>query len=366
MAGPSNIKAYEDALEDLRVSFSSVRQVVKSALSTPSSELDFKDGISLLSLKNEAMLSYLHSLSLMSCHRILGHSLLDRSPPLESFASSERSARGADAGDLVDHAIESRAVLEKSKAMETRMKYQIDKLVRLSEDTAAAERDVTQDPLAFRPNIENLVTGNTGEDDDQSQSDNDAAANDGIYRPPKVAPMPYNEASGSKGKKARAAPIAKALSSLSHLDPSMPHSESVSGLGGGSATKSSAVRARLEDMTRFEEENMTRLLLNKKESKRRRRDEEDIALGGMGGGRSRGGGLDDEFDDILKSVSRSRSSKLGDGYEDLRSRGKKVDALSRSRMRKQPDDEFGGGGRDRKRTKFAKDVMKVKRRASRK
>lgn len=159
----------------------------------------------------------------------------------------------------------------------------------------------------------------------------------------------------------RAAPAAKALSSLAHLDPSMPHSESVSGLGGGNLTKSSAVRARLDDMTRFEEDNMTRLLLNKKETSRRNRDEGDIALGGMGGAYARGGGLEEEFDDILRGVGRSKTSKIGDGYEELRQRGKKADALSRSRTRKEPDDHEGdSGGRERKRGKFDKDVKRRK------
>lgn len=102
----------------------------------------------MLSLKNEAMLSYIHSLTLMASHRILGHSLLERSPPSESFASTSRGERGSDAGDLVDRSIEARVVLEKTKALETRMKYQIDKLLRLAEDTAAAERDVTQGTIS--------------------------------------------------------------------------------------------------------------------------------------------------------------------------------------------------------------------------
>lgn len=115
--------------------------------SSPQTELDFKQGISLLSLKNYAMISYIHSLVLMTCHRTLGHSLLDRSPPSQSFASHERDARGADAGDLVDHAIEMRAIVEKTRSLEARMKYQIEKLVRLAEDTVAAE-DVTQGALS--------------------------------------------------------------------------------------------------------------------------------------------------------------------------------------------------------------------------
>lgn len=234
------------------------------------------------------------------------------------------------------------------------------------------------DPLAFRPNIQNLAVLDQGEDDthDYSMNRKSIPDDDGVYHPPKVAPVPYNEASSSSNSKtkksARSAPIAKALSSLAHLDPSMPHSESVSGLGGGgSETKSSAVRARLDEITRFEEDNMTRMLLNKKESKKRLRDEADIALGGMGGGgRARvGGGLEEEFDDILKSVSRSKSSKFGDGYEDLRHRSKKEDAFSRSRTRKQPDDDMDAdadvGGRGTKRSKFERDVSKVKKKRAR-
>jgi U3 small nucleolar ribonucleoprotein protein LCP5 len=201
------------------------------------------------------------------------------------------------------------------------------------------------------------------DDAEDDKSDDGQRSDDGIYHPPKLAPVPYNEES-AKSKKTRAAPVAKTLSSLAHLDPSMPYSESVSGLGGGSVTKSSVARTRLDEMTRYEEENMTRMLLNKKETKRRKRDEADIALGGMGGGRARGGGLEEEFDDVLKSVGRARASGTGDGYEELRHRSRKADALSRSRTRKEPEDTVDGG-RDRKRSKFEKDVLKMKRKGSR-
>jgi len=283
--------------------------------------------------------------------------LLDRMPPSQRFASHERGPRGANAGDLVDHAIEMRAIVEKAKVLEARMKYQIEKLVRLAQDAAVTEQDVAHDPLAFRPNVQNLMPSNDAAQEDK-ESDGEQRSEDDIYRPPKLAPVPYNEET-AKSKKTRAAPIAKALSSLAHLDPSMPYFESVSGLGSGSATKSSAARARLEEMTRYEEENMTRMLLNKKEVKRRKRDESDIALGGMGGGRARGGGLEEEFDDILKSVGRAKTSRIGDGYEELRHRSRKADALSRSRIRKEPEDVVNDG-RDKKRSKFDKDVSKMK------
>lgn len=111
---------------------------------------------------------------------------------------------------------------------------------------------------------------------------------------------------------------------------------------------------------------MTRLLLNKKETNRRKRDEADIALGGMGGGHARGGGLEEEFDDILRGVSRTKASKLGDGYDELRRGGKKADALSRSRARTHSaDDDAGSSGRPNKRGRFESAVKNMNRRGSR-
>jgi U3 small nucleolar ribonucleoprotein protein LCP5 len=76
------------------------------------------------------MLSYLHSLTLLSAQRVLGNSLKKRTPPTASFLDAAREARGADAGDLADSLIEGRVVLEKSKGLEARMRYQIEKLMR--------------------------------------------------------------------------------------------------------------------------------------------------------------------------------------------------------------------------------------------
>jgi len=297
-------------------------------------EFDVKDGISLLSQRNDTLLSYLESLVLMSAHRVLGHSLLSRDSPASGFDDPERRARGPEAGDLVDSAIEARAVLEKTKALELRLKYQIQKLVRLAEDVNVASQDVTQDPLAFRPNIQNLVVSGTADADDAQDGDGGTGidTNEGVYRPPKLAPVPYME-TASKDRTRRKAPVPTALDALTRLDPSAPFSESTSGLGGGTATSNSAARAKLDHMTRFEEDHMMRLVLSKKEAKRRKLDESNIALGGMGSTGRRGGELEDEFADILRSVNRKRGEKIGDGYEELRQRGKRANAFTRSQMR---------------------------------
>ena len=205
------------------------------------------------------------------------------------------------------------------------------------------------------------------EDDDGGSAHGDER--DGIYRPPKLAPMPYTEPRKSKDK-SRRAPVPTALANLAHLDPSKPYTESTSGLGSTPALSSARARE-LKRMTEFEEENFTRLVMKKKDARRRALDEADIALGGTGmvsgrRGRVPGVGLDDEFGDILKSVGRSRQGVLGDGYEELRQRGKKEGVLARSRARSRDDafEDLGEDGpRQRKRSRFEKEVKAAKKRA---
>lgn len=122
-------------------------------------------------------------------------------------------------------------------------------------------------------------------------------------------------------------------------------------------------------MNEFEEENFTRLVMKKKDMKRRKMDEEDIALGGGGSGgsgRRRGRGLEDEFGDVLRSVGRSRTGVVGDGYEELRKRGRKKDVLERSRIRGRDEmevDDVDDGPRQRKKSRFEKETKAVRRKA---
>ena len=84
-----------------------------------------------------------------------------------------------------------------------------------------------------------------------------------------------------------------------------------------------------------------------------------LYLAGSRGRGRRGIGLGDEFADVLRSVDRREGGGLGDGYEELRQRGKKGDALTRSRARSQ-DDMEGTGGPRRKKGRFEKDQVALK------
>ncbi|KAG2032595.1 hypothetical protein BDR03DRAFT_935906 [Suillus americanus] len=331
-------------MASVRELMQSLKQKLKTA-----DDMDMKDGISLISLKHHLLLSYLQSLVLLSARRTTGDSLTERTPANSPFSTVDREARGSGAGDLVDSMIEGRVVLEKIKVLESRMRYQIEKLVRVAEEQLLA--DMPSDPLAFRPNPKNLV-----DNEQHSDEDRDARSDvEDIYRPPKLAPMPYTEAAADKRSKRQ--PVPKALSTLLHQDPSRPHVEGTSGLGSMPSLASDRARE-IQRIKDFEEENFTRLVMKKKDARRRRKDEEDLALGGTGAGkgRKRGRGLEDEFADVLHSVGRTKTGVLGDGYEELRQRGKKADALSRSRTTWKGDleDADDDGPRLKKKTRFEK------------
>jgi U3 small nucleolar ribonucleoprotein protein LCP5 len=165
---------------------------------------------------------------------------------------------------------------------------------------ASLSRLVLSDPLAFRPNPQNLIDNeqHSGEDRDTRSNVEDL---DGIYRRPKLTLLPYTEAAADKRYKQQ--PVPNALSTLLYQDPSCLHVEGISDLGSMPSLPSNRAREiqRIEDS---EKENFTRLVMKKKDARRRRKGEEDLALGGTGAGkgRKRGRGREDEFADVLHSV----------------------------------------------------------------
>jgi len=369
-----------DVIRDIAASVSSARETIH-AIKENAGYLDSKDGISLLSLKHHILLSYLNSLVLLSSRRVVGHSLSGRYNPDQAFSATERASRRNGPGDLVDSMVEGRVVLEKIRTLEMRMRYQIEKLVRVAREPEKNLNSI-DDPLAFRPNPSNLVDSDetidaaicTSRDQSSHRANrdlHDIKSSDGMYRPPRVAPVPYSEKSKSQIRKERP-PVPSALASLSS-DPSRPHVESISGLG-STPSLASGRAAYLKRLNEFEEENFSRVVMKKRDAKRRARDEEDLALGGSlaaGGGRvrRRAGGLEDEFGDVLRSVERVHHwGGVGgkrDGYEELRARAKKADHLERSRqegVRKRDSlgDEEAPIERTKKRSRFELEAKNVK------
>lgn len=174
------------------------------------------------------------------------------------------------------------------------------------------------------------VSGSEASDDEEADQPADGQASSAVYRPPKIAAMPYNEASGSrkkgKDKQATSAFLTDVARDLTQ-SANTPYAEGVSGLS--TAPNNTSRRARkLAEIKDYEEGNLTRLSMSKKEAKKRRQDEEEVALGGGGSldarGRGGRGGFGVEVDELLASIDRKSDSgrrgrpAAGTEYDDLR------------------------------------------------
>jgi U3 small nucleolar ribonucleoprotein protein LCP5 len=201
-----------------------------------------------------------------------------------------------------------------------------------------------------------------------ASTDEEAGPSSGVYRPPRVAAVPYSESSRAAGKRRTERKAPALLSEFASQMDSAPALESTSGLATrpaaalGHTNSVSSTRAKeLARMTEFEEENMTRLVTTKAEARRRIEDEESLALGfGVGGGKRsrqrRQGGLEAEMEGVLGDRG---GRDMWDGVG--RGLGKREGLLERSRKRgvERGDEGFGSEG-PAKKGKFQKDLKRAK------
>lgn len=136
------------------------------------------DGLSFLELKNLLMVDYLSDLTLLLLTKSHG----------KSITSSES----------VDRLVTLRTVLEKMRPIERKLKYQIDKAVKIA--SSADDAEGASDPLSFKANPANLMSklGDDNDDDDSEDEDDEDGSGDGKkkvgkYMVPKHVPTFYEE-----------------------------------------------------------------------------------------------------------------------------------------------------------------------------
>ncbi|GAA6007906.1 hypothetical protein JCM11491_006532 [Sporobolomyces phaffii] len=295
-------------LADVRLGAESVREAAKGWKDRLAStaELSYPSGISLLSLKNHLLLSYLHHLV-----------------ALFSLKLSSTSLTSTEGTQVVSALVKLRVVLEKVAPLEQKLKYQVEKLVRKADQAAegADEQDVLNDPLAFRPNPSNLVLDRTASEDEDDGDDRDGDRS-GVYRPPRLAAMPYVEAplKGKKSKK-RDTPSHLVHDMSAGLSSSTPYGETTTGLSvSHDPSLQSGTARHLKRVEDYEMDHFTRMRMSKKDAKRRRAEEEEVAFGGLGagkGGKRRLGGFGAEFDDLL-GADRGGDRKRSEAYDQMR------------------------------------------------
>lgn len=244
-----------------------------------------KDGLDFLAVKNSLLLSYLIDLTY-------------------HFAQSLQGKGGS-----INRLTEMKVALEKSRPLEKKMRYQLDKLLSSGNSSAFATTGEQQDPLSFRPNPDALKDedqnkGLSSDDDDSDIADDssddedvddDLAAatkilklagdrkarkngdGDGVYRAPRLAAVPYpsdgvdlTEKQKRLHKKLRTTELARTLRDQ-YGD--APEQEDMH--GGAEYGKQREAARRLTEMehekTRFEEDNMIRLTTSRKHKKERQK-----------------------------------------------------------------------------------------------
>ena len=294
-------------------SIKEVATILKQKAETEKLPMD--KGISLLSSRVDSLLSYSTNLILYSIMKLNG------------IRPSE---------DLRRNLIELRLVLEKTKPLEQKLKYQIDKLV---QEKGLEEGGI----LSFKPNPEALATSTTSKEvNGRSVA---AGKKDLLYKPPRIAPVSFEQETKRENKRERdliKASRSRLFKDLASQYDDHPDELDAEGVGYGSkGIAQSKEDIAIKERENYEEENFIRLNLTKADKKQQRRMQKQ---GGLIRFRS-------EFDDIHKDFKEmkrvkidetlsSKSSRLSHGSKTYNDAGAMISDLGKKRMSDKGKDKF--------------------------
>ncbi len=198
------------------------------------------EGISLLDVRSQAMIYYLQLLTWLLISKLNGKRINEK---------------------VVWELVKQRMVLEKTKPLEVKLKYQIDKLIKATQTQVQVDADLdTLDPLSFKPNPTALSKGLEAE-----------PSQDGLYRPPRIAPTPFDDGKSTKQKlteKIREkASKSRLLKDLQSQYDERPDDMDASGTGFNAKDSYSKLDEEWKEREAFEEENFIRLTASKKQKK---------------------------------------------------------------------------------------------------
>ena len=336
------IMAVDNSLESLLASLTSSIQSATEALPTDDI-LPPKEGISLLDVKNELLLSYLQNLVFLILLKLRSRS--------KSNGDNEKASLHPQ-DEVVQKLVELRVYLEKGvRPLENRLKYNIDKIIRTADDATRRTTLATAKPKGSKSkatdaadsdasDAESVGSAQTDDDEDEmtyapraaavSRVQTEAAeeqsrqsSKDGIYRPPKITPMAMPTTEGREAKRERrpghSATLDEFIATEMSAAPIAQPSIGSTITQGGRHTKSEKERREETERREYEESNFIRLApaSKKDEAKKRARQSQ----GGFGGEewRNLGAGIDrierltQKKGGKLGSLEQSRKRPVGDG-----------------------------------------------------
>jgi len=150
---------FKDKMVEIKEVLDPILQKVKK------NEISTSKGISFLEVKHQLLLSYCINISFYLMLKAEGKSVKNH--------------------PVIDQLVKSRTILEKMRPIESRLKHQIEKLVRISK-TDGSE-------VLHQPNLKNLELDATAEDQKYDELE--------IYKPPKIQAIEQNDAKKAKQEK---------------------------------------------------------------------------------------------------------------------------------------------------------------------
>lgn len=309
-----------------------------SSLPEPTALAPPNEGISLLNIKNELLLSYLQNLVFLIIVK-----LRNQAPTALQDGSSEHTPDEIN-GEVTKKLVELRVYIEKGvRPLESRLKYQLDKLLLTVSEaapthlpngnaqssgvsnrhakSAASDSDSADEPvpsaaipdLAHRPNPSAFARPSR---DDRSAAEQST----GLYKPPRITPtsLPTTERKQAKATKPRRSTTLDAFI-REELDDA-PIAEPSIGAGSGLKGRD---KEREDEKRSYEEQRLVRLPGEKKSKRDKRRGEDlsgglaalgDVDFGDLKGGkrkRERDGGEGERMGErwekrVKKGVGRKR------------------------------------------------------------
>ncbi|XP_076044447.1 neuroguidin-like [Oratosquilla oratoria] len=235
----SDLPSVKTLLANITVALKTVKTNV-DAIELKRKECQFQTskGLSLLELKNQYFMSYLANLTYITLRKLSGKKL-------EGDPSIER-------------AVECRAVLERIKPLESKLKYQIDRYVKAASSEVQNDKDSTR----LTGDLDNIVSSSDDEEGD-TEPIRSRRGEDRIYRAPKISQVHYPGEEETEDKKKER--MRKHTLSSSMLQEALQeHTEDPEVVFNNDVHKQNSIRKR-KKIEKYEEEYMTRVTLSKKE-----------------------------------------------------------------------------------------------------
>lgn len=208
------------------------------------------DGLSFLDLKNHMMTSYVANLSYIMLKKSFGKSIKD-DPAIKRLT-------------------EIRTVMEKMRPIEQKLRYQIDKSIKVAE-SGEIKKD---DPLHFKPNPSALIS-KLGDEEDSSEEEDEGEAGEtsktGKYVVPKNVPMYFDDQSREDVERENLQKARKTQLSRGMIEElKLQHQDAPEEIFSQVDTMKKKQIEMAKERTRFEEENFIRLNVSKKDKHKRR------------------------------------------------------------------------------------------------